>query len=163
MKNTSYINQEKLGILTKNELKDQVDEWHEQSKSVIFTNGCFDLLHKGHVDLLNKASTFGDILIVGLNSDESVKRLKGENRPIQPIEIRIKNILTLEAVTAISIFEGDTPLDLIQTIRPDILVKGEDYNPKDIVGSVEMSAWGGRVEIVPLTPGFSTTAQIDKM
>ena len=163
MKNTSYINQEKLGILTKNELKDQVDEWHEQSKSVIFTNGCFDLLHKGHVDLLNKASTFGDILIVGLNSDESVKRLKGENRPIQPIKIRIKNILTLEAVTAISIFEGDTPLDLIQTIRPDILVKGEDYNPKDIVGSVEMSAWGGRVEIVPLTPGFSTTAQIDKM
>jgi D-beta-D-heptose 7-phosphate kinase/D-beta-D-heptose 1-phosphate adenosyltransferase len=163
LKNTSYINQEKLGILTKNELKDQVDEWHEQSKSVIFTNGCFDLLHKGHVDLLNKASTFGDILIVGLNSDESVKRLKGENRPIQPIEIRIKNILTLEAVTAISIFEGDTPLDLIQTIRPDILVKGEDYNPKDIVGSVEMSTWGGRVEIVPLTPGFSTTAQIDKM
>ena len=149
--------------MTKNELKDQVDEWHEQSKSVVFTNGCFDLLHKGHVDLLNKASTFGDILIVGLNSDESVKRLKGENRPIQPIEIRIKNILTLEAVTAISIFEGDTPLDLIQTIRPDILVKGEDYNPKDIVGSVEMSAWGGRVEIVPLTPGFSTTAQIDKM
>ena len=163
MKNTSYINQEKLGILTKNELKDQVDEWHEQSKSVIFTNGCFDLLHKGHVDLLNKASTFGDILIVGLNSDESVKRLKGENRPIQPIEIRIKNILTLEAVTAISIFEGDTPLDLIQTIRPDILVKGEDYNPNDIVGSVEMSTWGGRVEIVPLTLGFSTTAQIDKM
>ena len=163
MKNTSYINQEKLGILTKNELKDQVDEWHEQSKSVIFTNGCFDLLHKGHVDLLNKASTFGDILIVGLNSDESVKRLKGENRPIQPIEIRIKNILTLGAVTAISIFEGDTPLDLIQTIRPDILVKGEDYNPKDIVGSVEMSTWGGRVEIVPLTPGLSTTAQIDKM
>ncbi|MEC9377252.1 MAG: adenylyltransferase/cytidyltransferase family protein [Candidatus Neomarinimicrobiota bacterium] len=149
--------------MTKNELKNQVDEWHEQSKSVIFTNGCFDLLHKGHIDLLNKASTFGDILIVGLNSDESVKRLKGENRPIQPIEIRIKNILTLEAVTAISIFEGDTPLDLIQTIRPDILVKGEDYNPKDIVGSVEISAWGGRVEIVPLTPGFSTTAQIDKM
>ena len=163
MKNTSYINQEKLGILTKNELKDQVDEWHEQSKSVIFTNGCFDLLHKGHVDLLNKASTFGDILIVGLNSDESVKRLKGENRPIQPIEIRIKNILTLEAVTAISIFEDDTPLDLIQTIRPDILVKGGDYNPKDIVGLVEMSTWGGRVEIVPLTPGFSTTAQIVKM
>ena len=149
--------------MTKNELKDQVDEWHEQSKSVIFTNGCFDLLHKGHVDLLNKASTFGDILIVGLNSDESVKRLKGENRPIQPIKIRIKNILTLEAVTAISIFEDDTPLDLIQTIRPDILVKGGDYNPKDIVGSVEMSTWGGRVEIVPLTPGFSTTAQIDKM
>ena len=163
MKNTSYINQEKPGILTKNELKGQVDEWHEQSKSVIFTNGCFDLLHKGHIDLLNKASTFGDILIVGLNSDESVKRLKGENRPIQPIEIRIKNILPLEAVTAISIFEGDTPLDLIQTIRPDILVKGEDYNPKDIVGSVEISAWGGRVEIVPHTPGFSTTAQIDKM
>ena len=163
MKNTSYINQEKLGILTKNELKDQVDEWHEQSKSVIFTNGCFDLLHKGHVHLLNKASTFGDILIVGLNSDESVKRLKGENRPIQPIEIRIKNILTLEAVTAISIFEDDTPLDLIQTIRPDILVKGGDYNPKDIVGSMEMSIWDGRVEIVPLTPGFSTTAQIDKM
>jgi len=149
--------------LTKNELKDQVDEWHEQSKSVVFTNGCFDLLHKGHVDLLNKASTFGDILIVGLNSDESVKRLKGENRPIQPIKIRIKNILTLEAVTAISIFEDDTPLDLIQTIRPDILVKGGDYNPKDIVGSMEMSIWDGRVEIVPLTPGFSTTAQIVKM
>ena len=149
--------------MTKNELKDQVDEWHEQSKSVVFTNGCFDLLHKGHVDLLNKASTFGDILIVGLNSDESVKRLKGENRPIQPIKIRIKNILTLEAVTAISIFEDDTPLDLIQTIRPDILVKGGDYNPKDIVGSMEMSIWDGRVEIVPLTPGFSTTAQIVKM
>ena len=149
--------------MTKNKLKDQVDEWHEQSKSVVFTNGCFDLLHKGHVDLLNKASTFGDILIVGLNSDESVKRLKGENRPIQPIKIRIKNILTLEAVTAISIFEDDTPLDLIQTIRPDILVKGGDYNPKDIVGSMEMSIWDGRVEIVPLTPGFSTTAQINKM
>ncbi|SVD11254.1 uncharacterized protein METZ01_LOCUS364108 [marine metagenome] len=112
---------------------------------------------------MNKASTFGDILIVGLNSDESVKRLKGENRPIQPIKIRIKNILTLEAVTAISIFEDDTPLDLIQTIRPDILVKGGDYNPKDIVGSMEMSIWDGRVEIVPLTPGFSTTAQIVKM
>ena len=163
MKNTSFSNQEKPGILTKNELKDQVVEWHEHSKSIVFTNGCFDLLHKGHIDLLNKALTFGDILIVGLNSDDSVKRLKGENRPIQPIEIRIKNILTMEAVAAISIFEDDTPLNLIQTIRPDILVKGGDYNLKDIVGSDEMLTWGGRVEIVPLTPGFSTTTQIDKM
>ena len=135
MKNTSFSNQEKPGILTKNELKDQVVEWHEHSKSIVFTNGCFDLLHKGHIDLLNKALTFGDILIVGLNSDDSVKRLKGENRPIQPIEIRIKNILTMEAVAAISIFDDDTPLNLIQTIRPDILVKGGDYKGNEIFSS----------------------------
>ena len=133
------------------------------NKKIVFTNGCFDLLHKGHRDLIKQSSSFGDILIVGLNSDKSVKRLKGKYRPIQN-EIDRKNALLNNAyVNEVYIFDDDTPLELINLIKPDILVKGGDYTPNEIVGYEEVTSSGGDIKIVPLTPGFSTTSTIENM
>ena len=133
------------------------------NKKIVFTNGCFDLLHKGHRDLIKQSSSFGDILIVGLNSDKSVKRLKGKYRPIQN-EIDRKNALLNNAyVNEVYIFDDDTPLELINLIKPDILVKGGDYTPNEIVGYEEVASSGGEIKIVPLTPGFSTTSTIENM
>ena len=133
------------------------------NKKIVFTNGCFDLLHKGHRDLIKQSSSFGDILIVGLNSDKSVKRLKGKYRPIQN-EIDRKNALLNNAyVNEVYIFDDDTPLELINLIKPDILVKGGDYTPNEIVGYEEVTSSGGDIKIVPLTPGFSTTSAIENM
>ena len=150
-------------LLSKKEIKEQCIVWKNTSKSIVFTNGCFDLLHRGHIDLLEKAATFGDILIVGLNSDKSVKIIKGTDRPIESENVRIKHLIELGMVLAICLFDNDTPLELIQIIKPDVLVKGGDYQPKDIVGIKEIVKGGGRVEIIPLTPGYSTTISIEKM
>ena len=123
----------------------------------------FDLLHEGHKDLIKQSFSFGDILIVGLNSDESVKRLKGEDRPIQN-EVERKNaLLNTGYVNEVYIFDDDTPLELINLIKPDILVKGGDYTPNEIVGYEEVTSSGGNIKIVPLTPGFSTTSTIENM
>ena len=132
----------------------------KKNTDIVFTNGCFDLLHQGHLDLLSKASTYGDILIVGLNSDSSVRKIKGEERPIENEKIRSKNLLKLKYVNYVIIFNSETPRDLIKTIMPNVLVKGGDYNATTIVGAKEVISNGGKVEIIPLTEGYSTSSII---
>ena len=130
---------------------------------VVFTNGVFDLLHPGHVDILTAARSHGDALIVGLNSDSSVKLLKGPNRPIHNEAERAYVLAALEAVDVVVIFEQDTPLELVQALRPDVIVKGGDYTLDSIVGAREVQSWGGEAIVVPLTPGFSTSSIIEKL
>ena len=150
-------------MLEEKKILEHIASIKKTNKKIVFTNGCFDLLHKGHRDLIKQSFSFGDILIVGLNSDESVKRLKGEDRPIQN-EVERKNaLLNTRYVNEVYIFDDDTPLELINLIKPDILVKGGDYTPNEIVGYEQVISSGGEVKIVPLTPGFSTTATIENM
>jgi D-beta-D-heptose 7-phosphate kinase/D-beta-D-heptose 1-phosphate adenosyltransferase len=130
---------------------------------VVFTNGVFDLLHPGHVDVLTAARAAGDALIVGVNSDESVRRLKGPGRPVRTAVERALVLGALESVDAVAVFEQDTPLELIVALRPDIIVKGGDYSPDTVVGRREVESWGGSVKIIPLTPGQSTTSIIEKL
>lgn len=141
----------------------QIKIWKNSSKTIVFTNGCFDLLHRGHIDLLQKASQFGDYLIVGLNSDRSVNNLKGEGRPIEGETKRTKNLMKLESVSHVIIFDEETPLKLIEAIRPHILVKGGDYSLDDIVGSADVISRGGSVKIISLTPGYSTTQKVNEL
>ena len=141
----------------------KLEEWKNFKKTIVFTNGCFDLLHKGHIDLLTQASEFGDKLIVGINSDESVKKIKGNNRPVEDQKVRKKNLLNLKYVDDVYVFEETTPLKIIKLICPDVLVKGADYTIHEIVGSKFVSGNGGKIRIIPLTPGFSTTKSIEKM
>jgi rfaE bifunctional protein nucleotidyltransferase chain/domain len=133
------------------------------SGPVVFTNGVFDLLHAGHIDVLAQARAQGDALIVGLNSDRSVQRLKGPQRPIQSEAERAYVLAALRDVDAVVTFSEDTPLALIRRLRPDVLVKGGDYEPATVVGRDDVESWGGRVVIVPLRPGQSTTAIIEKL
>ncbi len=130
---------------------------------LVFTNGVFDLLHPGHVDLLTAARAEGNALIVGVNGDSSVRRLKGPTRPIRGEAERAYLVAALEAVDAAVLFDQDTPLELVRHLRPDVLVKGGDYTPDTVVGRSDVEAWGGRVVIVPLTPGHSTTTTIARM
>ena len=139
-------------------------EWRaRQPGRVVFTNGVFDLLHPGHVDVLIGARARGDVLVVGLNSDASVKRLKGPDRPVRSEGERAYVLAALEAVDAVTLFEQDTPLQLVQLLRPDVIVKGGDYSPDTVVGANEVRARGGDVVIIPLTPGHSTTSTIDRL
>lgn len=128
-----------------------------EGRKIVFTNGCFDLLHAGHVDLLEKARELGDILILGLNSDDSVRRLKGANRPIVPEEDRARVLLGLWSVDYVTIFDEDTPFELIRLVRPDVLVKGGDYTPDTIVGRDTVESYGGKVAVIPLLKGKSST------
>ena len=153
---------EKKKTLLESNIVEKSKLWKSSSKKIVFTNGCFDLLHKGHLDLLNEASKFGDILLVGLNSDKSVKKLKGNSRPIEPQKVRKKKLLKVKFISDVIIFEELTPLKLINIIEPDFLVKGGDYKPNNIVGAKEIVKWGGVVKIIKLTPGFSTTNSIKK-
>ena len=141
----------------------KLKEWKHSKKTIVFTNGCFDLLHKGHIDLLTVASKYGDKLVVGINSDESVKKLKGEDRPVEDQKTRKKNLLNLKYVNDVYVFEESTPLNIIKSICPDVLVKGADYTVLKIVGAKFVLSNGGKVRTVPLTPGFSTTKSIEKM
>ena len=145
-----------------NEIKTKLQIWRETSKIIVFTNGCFDLLHKGHISLLQTANNLGDILIVGLNSDASVRKLKGDNRPIETEKKRARKLLKLEIVNAVCIFEDNTPRELIKLIRPNFLVKGGDYKKSKIVGSQTIKEWNGKVRIVPLLKGYSTSSIIKK-
>ncbi len=129
----------------------------------MFTNGVFDLLHPGHVDVLTSARERGDFLVVGLNSDDSVKRLKGPDRPMRSEAERAYVLAALEAVDAVVMFGEDTPLELVMTLRPDVIVKGGDYSEDRIVGAREVREWGGEVVVIPLTPGQSTTSIIEKL
>ena len=142
----------------------QAHEWRRSlSGSLVFTNGVFDLLHPGHVDVLLGARREGDALVVGLNSDASVKRLKGPERPVRSEAERAYVLGALEMVDAVVVFEQDTPLELVRRIEPDVIVKGGDYSPETVVGAPEVRARGGRVVIIPLTPGQSTTSIIGKL
>ena len=150
-------------MLEEKKILEHVTSIKKTNKKIVFTNGCFDLLHKGPKDLIKQSSSFGDILIVGLNSDKSVKRLKGKDRPIQNEFERKNTLLNTGYVNEVYIFDDDTPLELINLIKPDILVKGGDYTPNEIVGYEEVASSGGEIKIVPLTPGFSTTSTIENM
>jgi len=134
-----------------------------QTGRVVFTNGVFDLLHPGHIDVLLGARARGDVLVVGLNSDAYVKRLKGPDRPVRSEGERAYVLAALEAVDAVTLFEQDTPLELVQLLQPDVIVKGGDYSPDTVVGAHEVRARGGDVVIIPLTPGHSTTSTIDRL
>ena len=129
---------------------------------IVFTNGCFDLLHKGHLDLLKKSSKYGDKLIVGLNSDSSIKKLKGASRPVENEMKRFQKLMALNYVDHVIIFEQITPKKLISELKPDVLVKGGDYELNNIIGADEVVSNGGIIKIIPLTPGFSTTSIIKK-
>lgn len=144
-------------IFSREELKHQLKRWELKNKKVVFTNGVFDILHQGHIKILSEAAEFADILIVGLNSDASVKRLKGESRPVNSEASRALLLAALVITDAIIIFEEDTPQELISFIKPDVLVKGGDYTIETIVGAKEVLANGGEVKIISLEEGFSTT------
>jgi D-beta-D-heptose 7-phosphate kinase/D-beta-D-heptose 1-phosphate adenosyltransferase len=135
----------------------------QRGERVVFTNGCFDLLHPGHVRYLEAARALGDRLVVGLNDDASVRRLKGAPRPILHVDERSEVLCGLAAVDDVVVFTSDTPLALIEAIRPDVLVKGADWAEDDIVGAAEVRHWGGRVERIDLVPGVSTTAIIHRL
>jgi len=138
--------------------------WRESLEgALVFTNGVFDLIHPGHVDVLAAARREGAALVVGLNSDDSVRRLKGPSRPVRAEADRAFVLAALEAVDAVVLFEQDTPLELIRHLRPAIVVKGGDYRPETIVGAEEVETWGGRVIVVPLREGHSTTWTIDAL
>lgn len=149
------------GILSAEQVFSQYGRPREQT--VVFTNGCFDILHRGHVEYLTAARTLGDVLIVGLNSDASVRQLKGSSRPVNPQEDRAVVLSALAAVDVVTIFDEDTPRALISRLLPDVLVKGGDYREEDVVGGTEVAAAGGRVVIAPLVQGCSTTAILQRV
>jgi rfaE bifunctional protein nucleotidyltransferase chain/domain len=146
-----------LKIFDRAQLVSQVQNWKTEGKSIAFTNGCFDLLHLGHVSYLEEAANEADCLVVGLNSDASVSRLKGPNRPLQNEEARMHIMASLACVDAVCVFEEDTPLELIKAVHPDVLVKGGDYRIEDIVGHEQVLAAGGKVLTIPIVQGYSTT------
>lgn len=137
--------------------------WRVVSQPTVFTNGVFDLVHPGHLTYLAQAAGLGKRLIVGVNSDDSVKRLKGSKRPIMPLAARMQLLASLFFVDGVVAFDEDTPLELIKTLRPDVLVKGGDYTEASIVGAQEVKSWGGRVEVLPLVAGQSTTGIIAQL
>ncbi len=145
------------------QLIEKIRVWRAAGEHIVFTNGCFDLLHVGHVTLLEQCKRLGDRLIIGINSDASVSRLKGPTRPIIGQAERARLLSALAASDAVVIFDEATPIELIRAIRPDVLVKGGDYTEATVVGADEVSAWGGRVELVPLVAGFSTTEIVRRM
>lgn len=152
-----------LGATTPEALVEEIGWWRLQGKTIVFTNGCFDVLHIGHLELLRAAAAEGDVLVVGLNDDASVKRLKGDDRPLVPVAERAELLASLDCVDAVTVFSEDTPAALIERIQPDVLVKGGDYRPEDVVGRATVEARGGRVAIVPLVPGRSTSRLVEKL
>ena len=150
-------------ILNGKSLEERLNLWRKEGKTIVFSNGCFDILHRGHVEYLSKAADLGDILIIGLNTDASVRRIKGPSRPVNDEKARAVVLAALEFVDAVIFFEEDTPYNLIKFVQPDVLVKGKDYKAEDIVGYDIVVGKGGRVETIELVEGFSTTNTIEKM
>ncbi len=161
MKNTSYISQK---IVTAERLQHLMEGWRLNGKTVAFTNGCFDILHEGHIFSLSQAASEADYLVVGLNSDESVKYLKkGPDRPVNNQQSRALLLAALLMVDAVVIFDEETPRELVKAIMPDVMVKGGDYTVEQIAGAKEVIDNGGRVVINPIVQGFSTTGLIEKI
>ena len=156
----SELIQQKIFTLT--DLQKLIFQWKYFGKTFAFTNGCFDILHQGHIFSLTKAASEADYLIVGLNSDKSVERLKGPGRPVNPQESRAIVLASLVMVDAVIIFEEDTTLNLVKALLPDVMVKGGDYRVNEIAGAGEVIAAGGRVVINPILEGFSTTSIIER-
>jgi rfaE bifunctional protein nucleotidyltransferase chain/domain len=150
-------------IYTISELKLIVNQWKMLSKKVVFTNGCFDIIHRGHNTYLLEAAELGNKLIVAVNSDESVRKLKGPNRPIVDEYSRAFNLASHTYIDAVILFDEDTPLNLINELQPDVLIKGGDYTLETIVGAKEVLSYGGKVEIIPFLEGYSTTNVIEKI
>jgi D-glycero-beta-D-manno-heptose 1-phosphate adenylyltransferase len=140
-----------------------IDAWRKENFTIVFTNGCFDILHRGHVEYLAKASELGDKLIIGVNTDRSVKKLKGDDRPVNDENARAFVLASLEFVDAVVLFNEGTPGNLIKKVLPDFLVKGGDYNPAQIVGYDTVTSHGGRVLTIPVVQGFSSTNIINKI
>ncbi|MDD4848130.1 MAG: D-glycero-beta-D-manno-heptose 1-phosphate adenylyltransferase [Bacteroidales bacterium] len=160
MQNLTFIQQK---ILSSNSLSTTLEKWRNRQQKIVFTNGCFDILHVGHVEYVAQAKEKGDVLIVGLNSDDSVRRLKGESRPINPQKARAELLAALFFVDAVVIFEEDTPYNLIKIVQPDVLIKGADYQPETVVGYDIVTAKGGKVETIALIEGYSTTNIVHKI
>lgn len=150
-------------IFTREELQKEVTRLRLKSKTIAFTNGVFDILHEGHIAVLAEAASFADVLIVGVNSDSSVKKLKGDDRPVNGQDSRALILASLIMVDIVVIFDEETPIELIKMIKPDVLVKGGDYTLETMVGAKEVLANGGRVEFIPFRQGFSTTNIIKKI
>jgi D-beta-D-heptose 7-phosphate kinase/D-beta-D-heptose 1-phosphate adenosyltransferase len=144
-------------------LKNKVNTWRASYQKIVFTNGCFDLLHAGHVTYLEAAKKTGDKLILGLNTDRSVSALKGPSRPVIHENDRARVLAALEAVDAVILFDEDTPLNLIDELRPDVIVKGDDYTEDQVVGGKEVKTWGGSVKLIPLVQGRSTSGILEKI
>jgi len=150
-------------IILQNEISDVAKTFHAQNKKIVFTNGCFDILHRGHVEYLTKAKQHGDVLIVGVNTDASVKKIKGEKRPLVPEDDRAILLAALSCVDFVVLFGDETPQQLIEKIIPDVLVKGADWNVNNIVGKEIVEANGGRVATIELVQNRSTTSIVEKI
>lgn len=156
-------NQQTDKICTLAQLKEKVATWRQQKLKIVFTNGCFDLLHAGHVTYLEAARKTGDKLILGLNTDQSVQALKGPTRPVINEHDRARVLAALESVDAVVLFDEDTPLNLVNTLRPDVIVKGDDYREDQVVGGEQVKSWGGEVKLIPLVQGRSTSNILEKI
>lgn len=150
-------------ILSQHALRAQIQEWQSEGHKVVFSNGCFDIVHLGHIDYLEKARAMGDKLVIGLNSDDSVRQLKGQNRPINKEYARSRMLAAYEFVDGVTLFGEETPKDLIAYLLPDILVKGSDYAVTDIVGADTVIENGGEVKTIDLVDGFSTSNLIERI
>ena len=150
-------------ILDKERLLVKLTDWKEEEKKIVFTNGCFDLIHLGHIEVIARSADLGDILIIGVNTDNSIKRLKGKNRPIVEEISRAKQLAALEFVDAVVFFDQDTPIDLIKMINPNVITKGGDYNTDQVIGNDIVTQNNGEVVIIPLIQGCSTTSILEKI
>ena len=159
----SHLNKINSKIFSLDNLKNQVNAWKQAGKKIVFTNGCFDIIHRGHIEVLAQTAYLGDRLIIGLNSDSSIQKLKGEDRPIMTENSRAILLAALSFVDAVILFPEDTPINLISTLLPEILAKGGDYEIETIVGHEIVQNNGGEVILVPFVDGFSSTIIIDKI
>jgi rfaE bifunctional protein nucleotidyltransferase chain/domain len=150
-------------IIDREELKNKLAYWRFKDQKIVFTNGCFDLLHLGHIDYLSKAKDLGDVLMVGVNTDDSVRRLKGDSRPITDENSRATIIASLQFVNAVVLFDEDTPHELIKQVQPDVLVKGSDYKPEDIVGYDIVKAKDGEIVTIDYLEGYATSTIEEKI
>ncbi|MFL2574493.1 MAG: D-glycero-beta-D-manno-heptose 1-phosphate adenylyltransferase [Flavobacteriales bacterium] len=157
------LNKLKAKIFNIKDLSQIIKKWRLNGDKIIFTNGCFDLIHLGHLEILARSADLGDKLIVGINSDMSIKKIKGNSRPIIEEESRVKQLAAIEFIDAVILFNEDTPYNLIKVIKPDVLTKGGDYKKNDIVGNELINKEQGDVVIIPLTQGFSTTSILEKI
>ena len=150
-------------IIDINNIESHLTYWNLKNQKIVFTNGCFDILHRGHIEYLAQAANHGDILVIGLNTDNSVKRIKGDSRPVQDQVARAMVLASLQFVSAVIMFDEDTPYELIKRVQPDILIKGSDYKIEDIVGYDIVTAKGGEVVTIDFVEGYSTTSIIEKL
>mgnify|MGYP006248844621 FL=1 len=157
------LNKLKAKILNIKDLAKIINEWRLNGDKIVFTNGCFDLIHLGHLEILARSADLGDKLIVAINSDMSIKKIKGNSRPIIEEDSRAKQLAAIEFIDAVILFNEDTPYDLINILKPDVLTKGGDYKKNDIVGNQLINKEQGEVVIIPLTQGYSTTSILEKI